>query len=268
MPPDRFFVWDPMTGRRKDLYALAECSSLGAAVLCAVNGCDHRACHEGPFQVVFIGVNQRSGGCFVDVFFHETVEWSKSPSHLQVWSEPCSSLHLASHDAFIEAVPPVLIQDTLYFMLAYDHDEHAEILKYDMISNSLSLHDAPPALARDSIHMTMKDGGLGFAHIVDLNLYLWSRQVGSNGDASWTQYRVIDLKKLVPIQNTDIRLQLVGSVEGRNTIFVTTDLGIYEINLKSQQWKKIWKRDKFSILLPYMSFYNPPGISICHVFYE
>uniref|UniRef100_A0ACD5WHN7 Uncharacterized protein n=1 Tax=Avena sativa TaxID=4498 RepID=A0ACD5WHN7_AVESA len=258
VPSQRFFVWDPMTGRRKDVYDLSYCSSLGAAVLCAVSGCDHHACHEGPFRVVFVSLNETHGGCIAHVSFPEPCEWTKPCSHLQMWRESSSGLHLASHDAFIETVPPVLIQDALYFMLGYEHDEHVEILKYDMSSNCLSLHSAPPAIAGASIHMAMEDGSLGFAHVDGLTLNMWSRQMGSDKIASWTQHRVIDLKKLIPIQNPEKGAQLAGSVEGSDFIFVITDLGVYMINLKSLQWKKIWKIDTFCCLIPYMSFYNPP----------
>ncbi|CAM0906347.1 unnamed protein product [Alopecurus aequalis] len=252
VPPLKFFLWDPMTGGRKELYAPDACSSLGAAVLCAgAAGCDHTACHEGPFRVAFVGVKQTNGGCvaYARVSLPEPDEWS----------EPCSVLHLlAPYGAFIEAVPSVLIQDALYFMLGYDPDEHVEILKYDLSSNRLSLIDAPRAFAKDSIHMAMEDGSLGFAHVVGLTLHLWSRQMGAEGVASWTQHRVIDLNKLLRNQNLEKIPRLVGSIEGSDTIFLITELGIYEIRLKSLRWKKLWKIDKLSALFPYMSFYNPP----------
>jgi hypothetical protein len=109
----------------------------------------------------------------------------------------------------------------------------------------------------------MEDGSLGFAHVDGLNLNLWSRHMGSNGVASWPRHRVINLETLIPIRNPKEKLRPIGSVEGSDVIFVTMDLGsIYEINLKSLQWKKIWKAEKFRALFPYMSFHNPPGILI------
>jgi hypothetical protein len=80
---------------------------------------------------------------------------------------------------------------------------------------------------------------------------------------AWTQRVAINLKELLPIQNPKQSLRLIGSVEGIDIIFVNSlDLGIYEINLKSLQWKKIWKAENFHALFPYMSFHNPPGILI------
>jgi hypothetical protein len=177
------------------------------------------------------------------------------------WSEPCSTLNIVV-DAFIEDMPTVFVQDALYFMLAYDDDDYDDdmaILKYDTGSNCLSLIDAPPRETPPSdgaILMSMEDGRLGFAHFDGLNLHLWSRQMGS----SWTQRIVVNLNELLPIQNIKETLRLSGSVESTDIIFVTTDLGIYEINLKSQQWKKRWKTENYHNLFPYMSFYSTQGI--------
>uniref|UniRef100_M8C7X9 F-box domain-containing protein n=1 Tax=Aegilops tauschii TaxID=37682 RepID=M8C7X9_AEGTA len=152
-------VWDPMTGRRMKLEAPAH--HWVAAVLCDVSDCDHRACHEGPFRAVFVGLDRighDDDDCVARarVYSPETDEWS----------EQCP------------------------------------------------------------------DGSLGFAHVDRLTLLcLWSRQMGSDGVASWTERAIIDLKNLLPIQNPKIRLRVIGSVEGRDIIFVATDLGIYSMNL-------------------------------------
>ena len=39
---------------------------------------------------------------------------------------------------------------------------------------------------------------------------------------------------LLPIQNPVERITVVGSVEGGDVVFVTTVLGIYEINVDTQ----------------------------------
>ncbi|XBI86425.1 hypothetical protein VPH35_094389 [Triticum aestivum] len=236
-PMAPLIVWDPMTGCRTKLEAPKGCNMAltaepgGAAVLCAVAGCDHRACHQGPFRVVFFGMStDGDDNCII---------------HVRV-SSP-------------ETVPPVLIQDALYFMHNIP-DLRIGILKYDVGSNCLSRIDAPRACAVSDdaiILMAMKDDSLGFAQVDSLTLYLWSSQMGFDGLASWTKRRVINLNNLLPIQNPDKSLRLIGSVEGRDIVFVTTDLGIYELNLKSLLWKKLWRRKKFFRLIPYMSFHNP-----------
>jgi hypothetical protein len=162
-------------------------------------------------------------------------------------------------------LPPVLIDDALHFLLVYEDDHHVGIIKYDLGLKCLSLIDAPLVetdIARDVILIAMEDGSLGFAHVDGLTLKLWSRQIVSGGVAAWTEAIVIDLKKLLPIHNQLHRLILVGSVEGCDIIFVATDLGIYEVIVKSLQMKKICEREKYCALFPYMSFYSQPGISL------
>ena len=107
---------------------------------------------------------------------------------------------------------------------------------------------------------------MGFAYVDELTLYVWSRQLGSDGVACWIEWKVINLKELLHIRNPENGLTLIGSVEGRDIIFVSTDLGICEVNLKTLHWKKIWKKENFCTLVPYMSFYSPQGISISHFF--
>ncbi|XBI74682.1 hypothetical protein VPH35_068169 [Triticum aestivum] len=247
--PTHLVVWDPMTGRQRKLKVP---TSMGyadgaTALFCAASGCDHRACHAGPFQVVFLGLDMTDDdNCVAHARVSSPVtgDWSKSCSDVE-WSDMCSSLQLAP-DALIDSMPSILVENALHFMLTHDEDDSVEILKYDLSSNCLSLIDAPLS------------GILGFAHVDTVNLNIWSRQLDSNGFATWTMPRVIELMNLIPIQNPTKRLRLIGSVEGSDIIFITADLGIYEVNIRTLQWKKLWKREKFRYLIPYMSFYNPP----------
>lgn len=108
------------------------------------------------------------------------------------------------------------------------------------------------------ILMAMEDGSLGFAYQQESTLFVWSTQMGSDGVAAWTRRRVIDLKNLLPIQRCREVICLICSVEGSDIIFVSTYLGIYKIDLKSVQQKKISSDGEYmDLLIPYMSFYNP-----------
>ncbi|CAM0880106.1 unnamed protein product [Alopecurus aequalis] len=257
--PMPLVVWDPMTGRRRLMYAPEDYDTSGAAVFCNDPGCDHRDCHGGPFQVVYVGLYNGDGGSVAYAMV--------SLPEIGKWSESCPALDLAIEDAFIVDKPPVCIQDAFYFMLTYEYDDdngghdNIAILKYELGSNCLSLIHAPPAktgLAGDAVIMAMEEGCLGFAHVDGLTLKLWSWHIGSKGVMTWTCSRVIDLKILRPIQNPKEKLRLIGSVEYNDIIFMSIDLGIYKINLKSLRSKKIWKREQCRALFPYMSFYNPP----------
>ncbi|KAM3280248.1 hypothetical protein ACQJBY_047181 [Aegilops geniculata] len=269
--PAPLFVWDPMTGCTRYLEKPDGCWGDGATVVCAVSGCDHRLCDGGPVRVVFFTTGD-GDGCVAHVtvaLLEMDDAWTESSDlDLELEWTLSPGLELEARHAFIpEIMPPVLIKDALYFMLSIvDGVRDMAILKYDMASDGLSLIHLPDVLSNglppkdhSFIPMAMGDGNLGFAQVDGLTLNLWSGsiQTGAEGLASWTQHRVVDLQNLLPIQNPKESLRLIGSVEGSDIIFVTTDLGIYQISLKSLMWKKLWKSEKFSALIPYMSFYNP-----------
>ncbi|CAM0913922.1 unnamed protein product [Alopecurus aequalis] len=261
--PEPLIIWDPMTGCQRELDTPFKTDrNHRATVLCAASGCDHRDCHDGRFQVVFVGLcgTEDSSYARACVFSSETGEWGKQ----------CSSLYL-DDETLIEPIPPVLIEDALFFMCAHDRTAKLGIIKYDLGSNRLSLIDslvghAPLGAA---ILMAKEDGCLGFARVDGLTLYLWSRQImDSDKVASWTvKPRVVNLKNLLPTQSPMENVYLGGSVQGSDIIFVTTDLGVYEVNLKSVQCKKNWRREEyFNSLIPYVSFYHPQGrVSTCDV---
>ncbi|XP_040250754.2 uncharacterized protein [Aegilops tauschii subsp. strangulata] len=251
--PRLLVVWDAMTGCTRQLVGLEYFNEI--AVLCAVSGCDHRSCHAGPFKMVGVVVNiSVDGGCVARVYVS-----SPDMGDSDEWKEPCPGLDVAADALFIYDIPAVLLHDAPHFILGYhDDNDRVGILKYSLTSDSLSLIDVPFAAHAD-ILMAMKDGSLGLAHVDSrLTLYVWSRQIDSNGVASWTHGRVVDLKNLIPIKNTKRRPIPIGSVEGRDIIFVKTDLGVYEIDLKKLEWKERMKGEDVYSLIPYMSLYNPP----------
>ena len=74
----------------------------------------------------------------------------------------------------------------------------------------------------------------------------------------WLQYRVIELEKIIPVANpNDARVVVVGSAEGVGVIFVSTDVGLFSIDLKSERVKKVDEPGVHFSVLPYMSFYTP-----------
>jgi hypothetical protein len=269
-------IWDPMTGRCKELQE-PNCMVLdhedglvGAAVVCAISSCDHRACHEGPSQVVFFSLHYVNGARFVAQacvsFLEKTSDCSKPGSDVcrDEWSKPCSGLPIDTV-GFIEPNPPVLVKDAIHLLLGYEyeyddpyyyHISRVKILKYKLSTNCLSLIDAPSGADRhygESVLMALEDGSLGIARIKRLHLYIWSRQMGSDGATAWTRSRVINLEN-IPTRN------LLGSVEGSDIIFMYNEHHIYRINLKTLRRKKIWEGEYCIALIPYSSFYNHPGI--------
>ncbi|CAM0905241.1 unnamed protein product [Alopecurus aequalis] len=262
-------VWDPMTGRRQELSD--PCESLlyiGTAVLCAVDGCDHATCHEGPFHVIFVGIDSEVGIASAFKYSSETGEWSAPTSELALVDELDMVVEfdfnglVVIEDNYFHAMHSVLVEDNLHFLVTHGL-QGARILKYDPQMHHLSVIIPPAGAAvydRGTVLMSTEDGRLGFAHLDKLILQLWWMEAGPDEVAAWTKHRVIDLMPFLPIGDPAIKVELIGSVEGASIIFATTALGVYAIDLKLLQSRKLCEGQGIQLLLPFMSFYNPPGI--------
>ncbi|KAK1678242.1 hypothetical protein QYE76_039090 [Lolium multiflorum] len=261
----KFLVWDPMTGSQLPLVTPVPFFGSALAVLCAVGGCDHGACHMGPFFVVYISIDEDEDGdegAWVYVYSSKTSKWRERGSVF------LGTPHYSLSWVF------VLGSEALYSLVTVTYPEAAhQVVKYDLGDNSLSVFDIPPMVADCSLPpalVTAEDGGLGLAHLDKFSLHMWSYD---DGVAAWTHNRVIDLKKLLPIGDHMISPKVVGSVEGTRTIFVLTDLGVHMIDLSSltsrneghnlQLSQKIYSMvgREVDCIFPYVSFFNRPGIS-------
>lgn len=252
-------IWFPMTGQTRELpapqrgnsWSTCEC----AAVLCAVDGCDHGACQSGPFMVVFISLDEEKVATAM-VYSSETSTWS-APASLDL--------------GFIESeitdswMPSVLTGGALHFI--FTHDVRLGILKYDLGMSCLSAIELPSEVQITCFDshalIAPEDGQLGIATLDDFNLSVYWREVFHGQVTTWTESEVIDLKKHLLASDPMIsHIELVGSAERMTIIFATTNLGTYMIDLKSLRSKKLTSELRLYnhpwALFPYFSFYNPP----------
>lgn len=68
------------------------------------------------------------------------------------------------------------------------------------------------SLAEHEVHdsatlVPMEDGLLGFASLIYLKLYLWSRNVGPEVGGGWVRCMIIKLRTLIPFAST---IEVVG----------------------------------------------------------
>jgi hypothetical protein len=267
-PAMDLLVWDPITG---DKHGLME-PDIGwliysASVFCAADGCDHLDCHGGPFRVVFVGTHEYEDDIFASVYSSETGAWStpvspdrSSEAYIQHMRDG-----LAVRSYYIPYLQPrrgTLVADAIYNTIRLDHT----IVKYDWRQNCLSLIKPPSPDCYDIALMAMGDGSLGFACIKGSSLNLWSRKVNSGGAAAaeWVLCRAIELEKIIPISDARCRPEVVGSAEGVGVIFLSTDVGLFTIELKSERVRKVDGLGVYFSVLPYMSFYTP-GMVLFHV---
>lgn len=67
------------------------------------------------------------------------------------------------------------------------------------------------------------------------------------------------------MMSEDLVIEIVGIAENGNLIFVRTVYGIFMVQLKSMQFKKVFEERKNFNVFPYTSFYIE-GTGIIHVF--
>ncbi|TVU40932.1 hypothetical protein EJB05_14417, partial [Eragrostis curvula] len=61
---------------------------------------------------------------------------------------------------------------------------------------------------------------------------------GSDVDAAWTQIRVIELERLLPVNALPISCDFIGSVQGFGVFFVGTKDGLYSVDIKCGTTRK------------------------------
>ncbi|KAM0849035.1 hypothetical protein ACQ4PT_053987 [Festuca glaucescens] len=258
-------LWVPFTGQRTEVAVPAAFNTerTYATVICAADGCHHRACHEGPFSIVLVftdpeeeDVDRRyfTSAC---VYSSETRTWGKVVS--------------ASGVCLICDTPAVLVGKSLLYFLS----NCGRIVEYDLARHSLAwikppYHDPNAALYKRMILVQVGDAGLGvvlvqpdpdthgFSDGSDC-LCIWSRKSNQGGHAEWVQLGVIYLEDsishVVSTTSADITAFLIGFAEGANTVFLSTreDDAIFTVELQSKQARKVsqctWNIDRLAPVL-------------------
>ncbi|XP_051216422.1 F-box protein At5g03970 [Lolium perenne] len=240
--PDFLTLWDPVTNEKQYVRMPdIPMASANGLVLCATPGCDHLDCHGGPFLVAFVGFDAGGEGASACLYTSETGAWS-TPSYLQL-------------DSYLNPQPPVVVGDALYLVC-----EDGETIMRDKFAGKrgLSLIEPPDVYEEGVVLMTVEDGGLGIAGLDMSTLYLWSLKTDPGGVSGWKTRGVIKLEML-PIDDLRSWRHLVGFAKGctSDIVFVTTDAGVFKIDLKSEEATKVCEHGSSLVIFPYTSFCTP-----------
>ncbi|CAD6207703.1 unnamed protein product [Miscanthus lutarioriparius] len=188
-----------------------------------------------------------------DICDCDRFEW-----YATVLSASTANGHLDCHDNMPFVVVRVVTQS---------HNQRS----FDLATLETSVIHLPPASKCATVLMAMEDGGgLGFARVdMDARLSLWSMEANPNGDMGWTQTRVIELEKLLPVDADSIFCSFLGFAHAVGVFFVATyDDGLFSFNLKSGRVRKVYEEecDVFDYLgrvpcvVPYTGFCTPACI--------
>ncbi|CAN6170790.1 unnamed protein product [Urochloa humidicola] len=260
-PDWRFIVWDPITGKQQRLPEPEGIPwrTYTGAVLCTAAGCNHLDCHGGPFCIVFVTTDYYKNTVTARVYSSETGVWS-APASLddgcQVYARHVRDAPGDITDPYTPYIKPMrcaLIGDEIYCTIWWRN----AIVKYNWASNCLSMINPPLHNAFHNALMVMDDNTLGFACTESSCLYLWSRKVNSEGAAEWVPRKAIELEKIMPAPNSWDESFVAGFAEGVDVIFISSDIGLFTIELESRKVRKLAETGEYFSVLPYMSFYTP-----------
>ncbi|KAL6905954.1 hypothetical protein ACP4OV_003555 [Aristida adscensionis] len=255
----QLLVWNPINGNRHYIPAPPDVDprfnyghvpESNAAVLCAAGHVDHSYCHSCPFFIIWVFTSTRYA--YATRYSPEDGGWS------MMMSSPTPS--------HVDFRPSILIDQVLYWPLKSNY-----ILALDLGAHTHRLYhiECPPDthdVYRRNVHiMKTEDGGLGLAAITKFNMSLWAWETDGKDVKGWVLRRIIELDKFLPI---DVSLQplmnnclgrkppvrILGVVEDDDLVFIWTIIGVFAVQLKSMQFKKVFEADVSATVYPYAGF--------------
>ncbi|CAN6180905.1 unnamed protein product [Urochloa humidicola] len=260
---DELVVWDPITGDERHLAPPShpyDCA-VGAVLCAAADRCDHRSCHRGPSLVVFVGSSECTTWACVrssnDDDAAAGTTWSRASAIFHGDINDWASLLAGTERS-------LLAGDDLYFTAIGGSSQM--VLKYSLSDRWLGLHlNFLPfwCMENKQVLMTAEDGKLGVAgvSVTGHTLELWSRQTAA-GINTWTRDRAIELKSMLPIAFgdppawTNPEFRVLAFAEGADTVFISTNAGVFALGLKSGRVKKVLETTVSVVVFPYVGFIN------------
>ncbi|KAL6653116.1 hypothetical protein ACP70R_012041 [Stipagrostis hirtigluma subsp. patula] len=252
-------VWDPVTGDQRRVAVPPGFNNESPII--AWHGallCDdgHAGCHYSkPFKVVLLGCD--------NVLPHADRQVCASlyDSQTGVWSDLISTSIIG---LICPSKPGILVENSLYWSVLGNH-ENGATLEYDLDRQILAMIDHPV-----DAHVTpyskfqilrMEDRGLGLAILSDGSIQLWEKKANSDGGARWMLQKTIELHMLLSLSSPLKSSCILGYDEDGHVIFLWTVIGVIMIQLKSMQFRNLFKTNIIPTYYPYSSFYTAVGDS-------
>ncbi|KAK3124304.1 hypothetical protein QOZ80_7BG0584700 [Eleusine coracana subsp. coracana] len=254
--PIDLLVWDPVTRDEHRLPVLfwhaRSRLAWNAAVLCAaaaITGteCDH---HDGPFSVVFVGIDDAESKISAFTYSSETGAWAVPVS---AYMEGLSATLLG---------PSVLAGEALHFTI----EGGQRILAYHLAARTIDVLLTPNLPVQTVSLIATEDGRLGIAGVMmggsGTRLGVWSRHLRVHPVYGamwcWEQHRAIELGRVLLVDPSyEPPFFVVGFAEGAGIVFVGTGGGVFTVELSSGRVTKVLEIGECYGIVPYVSFYTP-----------
>uniref|UniRef100_A0A0A9ETC8 F-box domain-containing protein n=2 Tax=Arundo donax TaxID=35708 RepID=A0A0A9ETC8_ARUDO len=250
-------VWNPVNSNKHFIPSPPDvdpCFNSGhvpesnAAVLCAAGHTHHGYSHSCPFLIIWVFTSAR--------YAYATRYSSDNSDWLMMASSPIPS--------DIDSRPSILVRDVLYWPLKSKY-----ILAFELGTHRLYHIECPPethdVYRRNVRIMKTEDGGLGLAVITKFNLRLWAWETDAEGDTGWVLRNIVELDKFLPLEVSSLPflnnclsgkppVRILDLVEDDDLVFTWTIIGVFAVQLKSMQFKKVFEADVCASVFPYKAF--------------
>ncbi|KAF7020291.1 hypothetical protein CFC21_033408 [Triticum aestivum] len=163
-------------------------------------------------------------------------------SETDTWGNSISTE--ASDDTLFGHRTSTLIGNALYWSAKHKGND---ILEFDLRKQSLTVIKGPRGMNMndfDNFHIIEEqDGAVGLVALSCLKLQMWQRKVDCQGVAKWLLRKTVSVRELLKIPpHTAARnewLKVVGYDEDTDVIFLARHDGIYMVQPKSMQARKL-----------------------------
>jgi len=156
--------------------------------------------------------------------------------------------------------PSILVGNSLCWFLSGCGNRG--ILVYDLAKHNLAQIDTPVdahiATASRFQILRMENSELGLAVLSGVSMQLWERKASSNGGVTWMLQKTIGLDKLLSLRSLIRGAWTVihGYDEDSHVMFVSIDLEVFMIPLKSLQFRNLFKIDSMTTYYLYTGFHT------------
>jgi hypothetical protein len=164
---------------------------------------------------------------------------------------------------FYAGTPATLVGNVLYWLFGRDPTRMGDIPVFDLDRHNLVVN-VGPTVSNDFLHgdpqiIQAEDGAVGFAMLLRTRFQMWQRNVGCQGVATWVPWKTFEMHSFLgPSIQIGGELQwLLGYDDVNDVIFVQASHGVYAVQLKSMESKKLYQAYSNGRIHPFTSFCIP-----------